>query len=48
MNKPKNEKKYVNDIIRIYRKEKFDIFFPLSDIENFVLLKNKKTRKTRS
>ena len=42
VNKPKNEKNYVNDIIRIYRKEKFDIFFPLSDIENFVLLKNKK------
>ena len=42
VNEPKNEKNYVSDIIRIYRKEKFDIFFPLSDIENFVLLKNKK------
>ena len=39
---PKNEKKYIKDIIKIFKKEKFDIFFPLSDIENFVILKNKK------
>ncbi len=38
---PSNENKYIDDIKKIFKKEKFDIFFPLSDIENFVLLKNK-------
>jgi glutathione synthase/RimK-type ligase-like ATP-grasp enzyme len=42
---PENEKKYIKDIIKIFKKEKFDIFFPLSDIENFVILKNKKIFK---
>jgi len=39
---PKNEKKYLNDIIKVYKKEKFDIIIPLSDLENYLLLKNKK------
>mgnify|MGYP006081350315 CR=1 FL=1 len=38
---PKNEKKYLNDIIKVYKKEKFDIIIPLSDLENYLLLKNK-------
>ncbi len=39
---PKNEKKYLKDIVKIYKREKFDIILPLSDLENYVLLKNKK------
>lgn len=39
---PKNEQKYLKDIIKIYKKEKFDIILPLSDLENYLLLKNKK------
>ena len=27
VNDPRNEKKYINDLIKIYKKEKFDIFF---------------------
>ena len=37
---PKNEKNFIEDLIKIYKKEKFDILFPLSDLENFVILKN--------
>ncbi len=40
VNDPKNEKKYINDLIKIYKREKFDIFFPLSDLESFIILKN--------
>ena len=45
-----NEKKYLKDIEKIYKQEKFDIFFPLSDIESFIILKyrnylNKKSIK---
>ena len=39
---PKNEKSYIKDIIRIYKKEKFDVILPLSDIENYILLKYQK------
>ena len=39
---PQKEKEYIKDIISIYNKEKFDLFYPLSDIESFILLKNKK------
>ena len=39
---PNNEKNYINDIIKIYRKEKFNIILPLSDIENYILLKYRK------
>mgnify|MGYP001194873584 CR=1 FL=1 len=38
----KNERKYINDILKIYKKEKFDIFFPLSDYEALLILKYKK------
>jgi len=38
---PSNEKNYINDIKKIYRKEKFNIIIPLSDIENYTLLKHK-------
>ncbi len=38
---PKKEKNYLNDIKKIYLKEKFDVIIPLSDIENYILLKNK-------
>ena len=41
VHKPQEEKKYLKDIIRVYKKEKFKIFFPLSDVENFIILKNK-------
>ena len=41
VNSPNKEKKYIKDIIKIYKKERFDVFYPLSDIENFILLKNK-------
>ncbi len=38
---PKNEKKYIADILKIHKKEKFNVILPLSDIENYLLLKNK-------
>ena len=38
---PKEEKSYIKDIVKIYNKEKFDVIYPLSDIENYILLKNK-------
>ena len=41
VSRPENEKQYLNDIIKIYKKEKFSIFFPLSDSENYIILKNK-------
>ena len=44
---PRKEKNYINDIIQIYIKEKFDILFPLSDLENFVILKNLKLLKNK-
>ena len=39
---PLNEKKYINDLLKIYKKEKFDIFFPLSDYEALLISKYKK------
>jgi len=37
---PKNSKKFIKDLLFIYKRERFDILFPLSDIENYIILKN--------
>ena len=47
VNNPKEEKKYIKDIAKIYNKERFDVFYPLSDIENFIILKNKNFLKSK-
>ena len=38
---PSNEKKYISDFIKIYNREKFDLFFALSDGESYVISKYK-------
>ena len=44
---PKNEKKYIADVIKIYKKYKFDLFFAGSDAESYVISKYQKYFKSK-
>lgn len=37
---PRNSKRFIYDLLAVYKKERFDVLFPLSDIENYIILKN--------